>query len=187
MSTNINKSPVYKITGFSDIIASPVFYSILFLALILGLSSIFGFLQNPRKLKAVVDVIHQKVSVSGSNSRNKYSLIQSLDRMQMERDTVEPITISYLDKNRYSIFSNSLDLVSMTDSAVQTKVSFDYDITSKEFWGTFDNIKAASRLDDELNKLDILLPGVPLDDKYTVEQGDEKYSLGASGIYPISL
>ncbi len=195
MNTDIKQSSsVYKITGFSDIVASPVFYSILFLALILGLSSIFGFLQNPRKLKTVIDVIHQKVSVSetsNTSSRNKYSLIQSQNDNQLgtyqKKGVAESVTISYLDKNRYSIFSNDLSLIPGSDKEKPSQVSFDYDITSKHFWGTFNDYGIASQLEEGRNNSDLLLPVIPAKELYSIDLDNEKYSLKDPRKFVISL
>lgn len=180
-----NKQPssVYKITGFSDIVASPVFYSILFLALVLGLSSVFGFLQNPRKLKTVIDVIHQKVSVSAnenSASRNIYSLIQpSKERNQdfFQADTRHPVTISYLEQNRYSIFSKNISLADSSKKGGQSTVSFDYDITSKHFWGTFNDYEIAPLSEEGDYKSNHLLRTIPVDEIESTEFNNEKYSL----------
>ena len=194
MNTDIKQSSsVYKITGFTDIVASPVFYSILFLALILGLSSIFGFLQNPRKLKTVIDVIHQKVSVSAASntsSRNKYSLIQLQNDNQLgsfQKGVTESVTISYLDKNRYSIFSNDLGLIPGSDKEKPSKVSFDYDITSKHFWGTFNDYGIAPQLEEDRNNSDLLLPTIPAEELYSIDLDNEKYSLKDPRKFVISL
>ena len=60
------KEAVYSSTNMSDLLSSPVFYSVIALSFILGVSSIFGFFNNPRKLKTVVDVISQKILVNSN-------------------------------------------------------------------------------------------------------------------------
>ena len=57
-----SKPEVYSTSGFRDTLASPIFYPVIVVALVLGVTSIFGFVQNPLKLKAVVNVIQQKVA-----------------------------------------------------------------------------------------------------------------------------
>jgi len=59
---------VYSSTDLSDLLSSPIFYSIIALTFILGFSSIFGFFNNPRKLKTVVDAISQKVMIQPNSN-----------------------------------------------------------------------------------------------------------------------
>lgn len=56
------KTEVYSISGFHDTLASPILYPVIVISLVLGIASIFGFTQNPLKLKAIVYVMHQKIS-----------------------------------------------------------------------------------------------------------------------------
>ncbi len=63
-----NKEEPYSISGFSDLINSPVFLAILLLTFILGLSSVFGFFQNPQKLRLIIELINQRVNISETKS-----------------------------------------------------------------------------------------------------------------------
>jgi len=47
---NKDKTEVYSISGFKDTLASPVFYPVIVVAMLLGITSILGFVQNPMKL-----------------------------------------------------------------------------------------------------------------------------------------
>ncbi len=60
------------------------------------------------------------------------------------------------------------------------RVSFDYDITSKQFWGGLDASRIESAIEESKRKdRNALVIGVPLSSEYSLEQGDEKYSMGA--------
>ena len=86
-----------------DTLASPLFYSVAVVALILGIASIFGFLQNPLKLKAVANAVHDKVSTSSpvrsSPRNNYYSLNQSFKNKDSDTD-INRISYQQKDKNR---------------------------------------------------------------------------------------
>ncbi len=170
MST-YKKEEVYTSTELSDLLSSPVFYSVIALTFILGLSSIFGFFQNPRKLKTVVDIISEKVSSIQTNTvsfdNEQYSLVQpEIDELS----------------GRYSIFSNDLFTVSYDQNSRRSieRVSFNYDITSKRFWGNLDSsrIESAAEESRRENK-DAVMIGTPLSPEYYSEQGDSKYSMSA--------
>lgn len=168
---------VYSSMGFSELFSSPVFYSVLVLTIILGLSSAFGFLQNPRKLKLVVDVISHKVSLSRPHvvSQNEYLISQS---MKSDKET----TISNIDKNRYSIFSDSFnnsDLVISQGTSVKP-VSFDYDITSREFWGDLDMTRIESAIEEtQRQNRGSFTIGTPIELDSSIERNDSKYSMRA--------
>jgi hypothetical protein len=159
---------VYSATELSDLLSSPVFYSVLSLTFILGISSIFGFLQNPRKFKVVVDIISERVVSSEVKSVSfnqvKYSLVQS----------------EYDRNERYNIFSNDL-FVSNTSQNVE-RVSFNYDITSKQFWGNLDSSRIESAAEESRRESsDALVIGTPLSPDYYSPDSDAKYTM-ASGL-----
>jgi len=174
---NKNREEVYSSTGLSDLVSSPVFYSVLALTFLLGLSSVFGFLQNPRKLKTVVDVISEKVSIYQNSEAgfgvDQYSAYKSLDDV-----------VSYLDNNRYSILSK--DLFTPTDKAIEhsvKKIAFNYDITSNEFWGNLDSSSIESASEETIRKsIDNWELGAPLSSEYYSDQNDSIYSLKVAGI-----
>jgi len=182
---NIKADDVYRITGFSDLVSSPVFYSVLVLTIILGLSSIFGFLQNPHKLKAVVDVMSQKVSISQHDNirvvnRNEYSMSHSL-----AAEVIDGLTASYPDVNRYSIFAYNFynSGFGENQTAGFKPVSFEYDITSRQFWGDLDISRIESAL-EESQRLsnDAFMIGAPLEPNYSLGKGDSKYYIKAVSI-----
>ncbi len=169
---------VYSNTDLSDLLSSPVFYSVIALTFILGLSSIFGFLQNPQKLKTVVDVISSKV-VSANHSNlvsyegDKYALLQS---------SSNDVTADRVTRDRYDILSNDLSVASANNQAGIQRVTFNYDITSKQFWGSLDSSRIESAIEESKRQAsDASLIGAPLSSDYNSagQVGDSKYSMTA--------
>jgi len=168
---------VYSATELSDLLSSPVFYTVLALTFFLGLSSVFGFLQNPRKLKTVVDAISERVSdfqdIEAGFGVDQYSSYGS---------AVDAVL--YLDNDRYSILSK--DLFSPMDKAIEQsiqKVSFNYDITSKQFWSNLDTSSIESASEESIRKkMESWRLGAPLSSDYYIDQGDSIYSLKSSGL-----
>ena len=163
MNTNNRKykePEIYSTTGFKDVPASPVFYSIVTIAFILGISTIFGFLQNPLKFKAVVSVIHQKVSPSSpaksSITQNVYSLSESFYK-RSNRNNINASVSLYLD--------NTEDFGSKesTGNGIQN-VAFNYDVTSNQFWNKLDASSIES-VNEEIdrNELEASMFGIPLE------------------------
>ena len=171
---------VYSSTELSDLLSSPVFYSVLALTFFLGLSSVFGFLQNPRKLKIVVDAISEKVSVYQNAERGF-----GVDQYSAYGSSVE--AVSYLDNdinNRYSILAKDLfaPINKATEQNIQ-KVSFNYDITSKQLWDNFDTSSIESASEESIRQnMESWRLGAPLSSDYYIDQGDTKYSLKSAGL-----
>ena len=157
---------IYSTTGFKDVLASPVFYAIATIAFVLGVSTIFGFLQNPLRLKAVVSVIHQKVSPEVSErtivTHNAYSLSESFNKNHYKNNGLvninkEARVIRYQDTTEY--FGNNNN----TEKHIQ-HVSFNYDITSHDFWSNLDSSSLES-VTGELKRKEIeaSMIGTPLE------------------------
>lgn len=136
-----NNKEVYSITGFSDLVASPFFYSILIITVILGLASTFGFFQNPRKLKLIIDLISQRVFISEVkqiqmpkvvNSR-AYFIAQDKLKIIYRRDG--NITASSLNGDRYSIFGEQYSLKEAGFNPVNRMAAINYKISFSQFWG----------------------------------------------------
>ncbi|MCF6189650.1 MAG: hypothetical protein L3J51_04155 [Cocleimonas sp.] len=169
---NNAKEEVYSATELSDLLSSPVFYSVLVLTFLLGLSSVFGFLQNPRKLKTVVDAISEKVSI--------YQNIEpgfGVDQYSSYGSSVDDVL--YLENNRYSILSKELfaPIDKATEKNIQ-KVSFNYDITSKQFWGNLDSSSIESASEESIRKnTENWRLGTPLSSDYYIDQTDSIYAL----------
>ncbi len=89
---DFHEPEIYSITGFKDILASPLFYPIVAVSVILGIASMFGFLQNPLKLKAVVNSIHNKVSISRPLKKRNYQ------NQSFNNDTAYKIERENIDK-----------------------------------------------------------------------------------------
>ncbi|MEE9445656.1 MAG: hypothetical protein V3V19_08320 [Cocleimonas sp.] len=180
---NHNKAEVYSATGFSDLLASPTFYAIPVIAFVLGFSSIFGFLQTPEKLKSAVDIITKKVVLQNKSDNKSTKLVSDLTIKNITKKHNDRNTASSLG-NRYSIFmdkfthENERQLPKRSIQTIQL-ASFDYDITSKHFWGDLElNNPHASVLEDSiLRNRDSLLMGVPMNLDLLPKIGDEKYSL----------
>jgi len=151
---------IYSTTGFKDVLASPVFYAIAAIAFVLGVSTIFGFLQNPLRLKAVVTVIHQKVSPSAPErnivTHNAYSLSESFHKNTGLIINKDAKIIRYQDNTEYFLNNNN------TENSMQ-HVSFNYDITSDKFWNNLDSSSIES-VTEELKRKEIeaSLIGIPL-------------------------
>lgn len=133
------RSEVYSTSGFRDTLASPVFYPVIVVALLLGITSILGFVQNPLKLKAVVNVIHQKVTtksvVNGSLEDKLYSVMR---RNNFQKNSkIESEVLS----NNFNLFPNKeiteLQKVSVNESF--ERFAFNYDVTSESFWTDLDS------------------------------------------------
>lgn len=146
MSNNTkNKQEEYSITGFSDLIASPMLLAIIILTFILGGFSIFGFFQNPQKLRLIIDLISRRVEISEATDHhpdevainhvyNKLLPINT-DGLHTVSQKNGYITSSSLDELRYSILSDnfSLENPQKTANKMELVLSLNYDITSKEF------------------------------------------------------
>ncbi len=171
------REEVYSATELSDLLSSPVFYSVLALTFFLGLSSVFGFLQNPRKLKTVVDAISEKVSIY-QNSEAGFGV----DQYSSYGSSVD--AVSYIDNSRYSI--SFKELFAPTDKIIEQsiqKVSFNYDITSKQFWGNLDSSSIESASEESIRKnAESWRLGAPLSSDYYVDQDGSKYSLKSAGL-----
>ena len=200
MSNNKIKIEVYSASSFSDLMSSPAFYSTATIALVLGLSSIFGFLQSPDKLKNTVDTITQKVMVHQTEEAGRQFLAVD-DVAEIEKATVSGLEKQTLtDRNsnsRYGVFSEKLPHRLSNDPLLKVKkpvfkgiqtiklASFNYDITSKYFWSDFD---FDSKLDRNLEsgiKINDTLIGVPVEPDLVPISGDSKYSLKLDRNYQI--
>ena len=189
------KEEVYSSTDLSDLLSSPVFYSVIALTFILGLSSVFGFFNNPRKLKMVVDAIGQKILISPNSNTvsfdadedfllQKYSLKKSLKIAVMNKASDEK-----LNEDPYHVFSKLIVLDAEPNFKRELKkefkrISFDYDITSKQFWGKLDASSIESAIEESQRQGSgalggALIIGTPLSPEYSLEQGDGKYSMTA--------
>lgn len=167
-----NNKEVYSITGFSDLVASPFFYSILIITVILGLASTFGFFQNPRKLKLIIDLISQRVFISEVkqiqmpkvvNSR-AYLIAQDKLKIIYRRDG--NITASSLNGDRYSIFGEQYSLKEARFNPVNRMVAINYNISSSQFWG-----------DMNFKKLQGGIVGTPISPYSLLEKDVFSYSL----------
>ena len=153
------KNEVYSATRLTDIVSSPVFFSIVILSLLLGFASAFGFLQNPRKLKAVVDVISHKLLITPYEKKSRL-VRQNSQRLLLKKEASDLInqnviqskggaTISFIDSSRYSIFAQSLigqATITEAPAAIKTITQQRYDITAKNFWEDVDIIQIQSSL-----------------------------------------
>jgi hypothetical protein len=179
------KEVVYSSTNMSDLLSSPVFYSVIALTFILGLSSIFGFFNNPRKLKTVVDVISQKLLINPNSNTVSFDadedyLLRNYSLKAMSIDLEEPTTSGNIN-DLYNI-SSRLIMLNPASSVRKEfqRVSFDYDITSKQFWGGLDANRVESAIEEsQIQHRDSLMIGAPLSSEYLLEEGDDKYSMGA--------
>jgi len=166
---NHKKVEVYTATSFSDLLASPVFYSTAAIAFVLGAFSILGFLQSPEKLKSTVDKITKKVVVLEQGELNS-------EVVAVNKKTIS-VNVPVNNRNRVSRLSNDISKQSV---AGFLPVSFDYDITSKHFWDDLDTntmpdvvkIEDSTKLGDGSFQF-----GTPIGPEYLEESDDSRYSL----------
>ncbi len=172
---------VYSTTGFKDTLASPLFYSVAVVALVLGIASIFGFLQNPMKLKAVANAVHDKVSVgspvSSSPRKNLYSLTQSYTGEDIaEKKTLKIIDFTDVENNKHDPQSDF------------HHVTFNYDVTANDFWSDLDTTRLESAIEEsERQDFEASLIGAPLKSEYhqqpeleIMQLNDSIYSLNTT-------
>jgi len=193
MSTNKIKIEVYSTSHFSDLMASPAFYSVSAVALVLGLSSMFGFLQSPNKLKSTVDSITQKVMVYQTEEagRNFISAKKPLDvqtsKDRNSKNKQSDVLTELLPKTLPDKFLSAMDKQPVS-KGIQTLqlASFDYDITSKHFWTDLDlDDKHNLTSENQHEPSDVLMIGVPVEPALIPKKGDSKYSLKIDRNYRI--
>lgn len=177
---------VYSASGFKDVLASPVFYSVLVITFILGVASILGFLQNPLKLKSTVDVISQKVT-SGpieSNARRNYFSYSNADEISAAQKSLEAeSTQLYLERELDEDFT-ALGIDQNLEDGLR-RLAFNYDITSRQFWTDLDTSTIESAIEESQNAQASLI-GAPVDLDYLQDNppfNPSNYSLTASNKY----
>ena len=148
---------VYKNSEFSDLLMSNNFYTVSGIALVLGFASAFGFIQNPRKLKTVVDTLSYKVSVSHTNNQQKSFRIP-----KYKRHSSKP-------SEKGSVVNN-----------IQ-RVAFSYDLTSDKFWNDLDSANNGKAKED-INKENYSSHSSSLldDANFSLEKDDSKYSIATN-------
>jgi len=183
-SSSVENSAVYKRSEFSDLLTSNNFYTVSAIALVLGVASVFGFIQNPRKLKSVVDTISYKVSMKHvDNQRMSHRLFQQ-EQYRLSASVKKPSNNQRFF-NKISSVEGNLYLFDGINAASKKKdikrVAFSYDITSDQFWNDLDSsnigqIKEDIRKDNyhshALNLLD--------ESNSLLDNSDSKYSLASS-------
>lgn len=189
---NNNHDKEYSLTDFSSIISSPVFLAVLVLAFILGLSTVFGFFQDPRKLKAIIDIVSQRIFISEVARSIKTPRVASYKRSAISSGQLQTIykwggyiVASSLDGERYSILSEQFTFVEMVPVSRSMKVgSIDYDIASKKFWGKL-NIRLGL-MDKQSTNLSYVIQSdktvamTPISPYYSLDKDSLKYSLGVT-------
>jgi len=178
---------IYSISGFKDTLASPVFYPVIVVALVLGLTSIFGFVQNPLKLKSIVNVIHQKVATTNVVSSNLHSSVndQLYDVFETKQSNTNlRETKSIKTFNLFSHVGDSTEKMAV-DKEIE-RIAFNYDLTSENFWSELDSSKLESaseemeRKEKEANSI-----GAPLE-LNKLEKLPSKFKLNNDSIYALS-
>lgn len=185
-----SKPEVYSTSGFRDTLASPIFYPVIVVALVLGVTSIFGFVQNPLKLKAVVNVIQQKVAtenvVNGTLENKLYSVTNFKDSENSLK--VEPQAFNNNFDTSYELFSpndsNELPKASVNESF--ERFAFNYDVTSESFWSDLDSSSLETASEEmERKEREATSFGAPLEidhqDNYPAD-----YDLQGKSIYALN-
>ncbi len=177
---------VYSTTGFKDVLGSPVFYSVLVITFVLGVSSILGFLQNPLKLKSAVNMISQKVTTSPlkSNSRKNQFSFSSSDEISADQYQIDSQTTKlYLEEKLDEEFS-TLSVDQELENGLR-RLAFNYDITSRQFWTDLDTSTIESAIEESQND-EASLIGAPIELDYFLDTQTidaSIYSLTASNKY----
>ena len=205
-----NQQDEFLVSGVSRIVSSPVFIAILVLTFILGVSSVFGFFQNPRKLKAIIDLIHRSVFVSKVRQMPYFPEVASdnqKDKVLLQTGQLQTIykrngyvTASSLEDERYSIFSKEFSLDSLASKQKNNKIDrfitdFDYNVASKNFWR---NLSIGMQTSNEhyiflgyknpdlqrAGNGSILnsIIGVPISPYYSLDKNSLRYSLMTSSL-----
>ncbi len=156
------KTEVYCISGFRDTLASPVFYPVIVVTIVLGVTSIFGFVQNPLKLKAVVNVLHQKVAESNVVSdsfKNQLYVVAKKSESQNKSTQSKSAKVLELFSN---LNENSSDKMSVEGDF--DRIAFNYDVTSERFWSDLDSSKFESAEEEmERKQREAATFGIPLE------------------------
>ena len=159
------KPQVYNTTGFKDTLASPVFYPVIVVSLVLGITSIFGFLQEPLRLKQVATAIHQKVSPMAVNDRAPQTY--SLNDEMSAKALADEIINSYKENSNERQSQHSMLKELENTQGRLHPVAFNYDVTSENFWADLDSSKIES-VSEEIQResLDASVIGVPLEAEF---------------------
>ena len=190
---NKNESEVYSISGFRDTLASPVFYPVIVVTLVLGVTSIFGFVQNPLKLKSVVNVIQQKVGTR-EIVNDSFNLSQAyIDNMSSKN--IKELTIN-TKRNFASTETNyAFDLFSDNETSFNEKtpvdgnferIAFNYDVTSESFWTDLDSSRLETASEEiERKEQEAETFGAPLRIEYR-ENSPADFNVEDESIYSIN-
>jgi hypothetical protein len=162
---------IYSTTGFKDVLASPLFYSIAVITFVLGVSSIFGFLQNPLKLKAVVSAINHKISsdslIKSPATQNVFSLSENFYGL-LQKDANENLKHPS-EKMKFELYQDRVEENARNNSFEKDlhRVAFNYDITSNNFWSDLDStsIESAIEESDRLEQ-EASIIGIPLESDF---------------------
>lgn len=112
MNNNKNRrEQVYSATGVTDLLSSPVFYAVLFLSAFLGIFTIYGFIDNPLRLKAKVDSLTAKIFPSDSRlAIHSIELLSDNDVLSkyvgsLADNSANIAAEKSIDQTRYSLFT----------------------------------------------------------------------------------
>lgn len=187
-----DKTEVYSVSGFRDTLASPVFYPVIVVAILLGVTSILGFVQNPLKLKSMVNVIHQKVAITNvvngtlENKLYKVSNNKETTKIQTFQSSVSNDQIRSFDL----FLDFDTDLVTHSkkmpvDKSIE-RIAFNYDVTSENFWTDLDSSKLETAKEEmERKQREKSTIGTPLE----IDQQEKfptKFKINDKSIYALS-
>ena len=181
-----NEPKIYSTSGFKDTLASPVFYPVIVVAIVLGVTSIFGLTQNPLKLKTVVNIIHQKVATEvtvNSTLDDKYysdfDLSKTKSRLQKETLTSKKMT-----DTDYVLFQANTEATNANDTL--ERYAFNYDVVSESFWSDLDSTSLETPEEEILRQQrEVNSIGLPLQiDRHDNLPAD--YDLQGKSIYALN-
>ena len=177
---NVNSDAVYKRSEFLDLLNSNNFYTVTAIAIVLGIASAFGLVENPRKLKTVVDVLSYKVSISHpDNQKMSFQAFQQ-ERYDLSASLKNHVLVkpsSFNSATQY-LFDDELADKSHRIKKGIKRVAFSYDITSNKFWNDLSSADIGLARDASHKDSHILHPlSIQEEKNAMLENNDSKYSL----------
>ncbi len=183
------KTEIYSISGFKDTLASPVFYPVLVVTLVLGVTSILGFIQNPLKLKTVVNVIQQKVATNNVVD-DIFKVYQSInsnsDSQSYSKDTTFNAAHTQIN-HTFDLFPDieTSHNEKMTVVGNFERIAFNYDVTSESFWTDLDSSRLETASEEmERKERESTTFGAPLRIDYR-EDSTSDFNIENDSIYAL--
>lgn len=175
------KDEVYSISGFRDTLTSPIFYPVIVVALVLGITSVLNLEENPLKLKSMVTVIKDKVSTAGLVNRSATEHWGGFTD-----DLYDPSSAKTPEQHDFvtDVLAQHVTQKIPVDESIE-RLAFNYDLRSESFWTDLDSSKLETAGEEmERKQREIYAIGVPIElDK--LEKMPSSYRLEDDSIYTL--